>query len=419
MAIIGPDKKGRYAIRWRDARGGRHYETFKRGTPYEKVKRIHAQKLAERDKGVDSVATMDRILSDYIELHDVHAKRPFTDEGRERAESIVRMIVGDKKKDVARDPLADLVAADLKPKDVLQWRLRRKKAGASDATLDREYNLLRSALNLAVATGELDRFPVARGVVKRLVPVAEGKVEFFQPEEWRTFIAALDDEGRWQKHVETTRRFGPTKIGATIDTPRRYGAGRKPDSDATRQYRLRLLEFRPIFIALLWSGSRLSEIRLLTWDCVDFRSGYVTVPMGKSGHTKTVPLAEEWRADLESRPRGIGKAPVYPSADGAVYSKVAVQRAFRVYRDLAGLRSTLTPHAIRHTVASWMGIAGRSPNEIKEFLGHRSLVMTMKYIHRAPSHLLGALKAMQEMAVSTTTREKNVDPAKETIKATD
>lgn len=343
MAILGPDSQGRYTLDWRDANRKRHRETLDL-VPYADVKAAHAARLAGIGVVVRNRVTVAQLCRNYLKMHDVYAKHPFTAEGRVRAEGIIKAIESDPLGAVQPGAMSAprFVAA------VMLWRHGRAEI-VKPGTLDREFNLLRAAITLAVITGELDSNPLPRGAVKRLVGVNDGKIIYFEPEEWQRFITARDDE------------------------------------------------FRSIFIALIWTVSRLSEIRLLRWEDVDLRAGTLRIWMGKGRRAKVIPIADELRADIESRPRGIGKAFVYPAPNGQSFTLGAVQRAFAKYRNAAGLRRELTPHSLRHTALSWMGIAGCSPQEMQRLAGHASLTMTMKYVHLRPSHLKGGLDAMRTM----------------------
>jgi integrase len=392
--ILGPDKRGRYAIRWRDAAGKRHYKKLP-AMPYAKVKQELAKRIADRDKAAASEATVATICSDYLEHHDKYRKRPYTALGRRRAEGISSTLAADA---IGQEVPGSMTPAQFLMK-VLFWRGRRELV-VSKATIDREFNFMRAALLFATATGKLREPPLQRGAIVRLVNIHDGERDHFERDEWQRFITALDDVSRWIAWVNGKRRFGPVKIGAAIDTPRRYGAGMRGDSDASLAWRERLLAFRPLFIALLWGVARLSEIRLLTWKHVDFKKGEVVVPMGKVGKVKTVPLADDWRADLESRPRGIADAPVYPSADGEVYSAQAFARAFGTFRDVAGLRSTLTVKATRHTALTWMGEAGVSLQVMQRLAGHASPLMTMRYVNLKTKHLEVGIDALKSTKIS-------------------
>lgn len=340
MAILGPDSKGCYTLDWRDSNRRRHREKLA-PIPYADVKTEHAKRLAGQCMPERNRVTVAELCCSYLKMHDVYAKHPFTTEGRVRAEGIVAAIAADQLGSVAPSSMSAprFVAA------VMLWRHGRAQV-VKPGTLDREFNLLRAAITLGVITGELDASPLPRGAVKRLVGVNDGKIVYFEPEEWQRFIAVRGDV------------------------------------------------FRSIFIALLWTVSRLSEIRLLRWEDVDLRAGTIRIPMGKTGRAKIIPIADELRSDLELRVRGIGQALVYPAAEGQPFTRRAVQCAFAAYRDAAGLRRELTPHSLRHTALSWMGIAGCSPQEMQRLAGHASLTMTMKYVHLRAAHLKGGLDAM-------------------------
>ena len=44
-------------------------------------------------------------------------------------------------------------------------------------------------------------------------------------------------------------------------------------------------------------------------------------------------------------------------------------------------------HDLRHTFASWLGQDGVPLDRVSKLLGHKSLMMTMRYVHLAPNQL--------------------------------
>ena len=47
----------------------------------------------------------------------------------------------------------------------------------------------------------------------------------------------------------------------------------------------------------------------------------------------------------------------------------------------------VVPHVLRHTCASRLAQSGVDIKRIQEFLGHRTLSMTLRYAHLSPKHL--------------------------------
>ena len=223
-------------------------------------------------------------------------------------------------------------------------------------------------------------------------------------DEWRTFITAFDDEARWKRHVANIRRFGPVKLAGGSDEPRRFGAGRKPDSEATAEYLARLRTFPPIFTALLYTGARLNDVISLTWDQIDFDRGTVTIVQDKRNNKRvTVPMAAPLRRQLEQLQRGMPHSSVFRRPDGQSFSDREVQRAFAVARKIAGLRAELTPHSLRHTFASWLVMHGTPLRTVQELLGHADIRMTIRYAHLSPSHLAEAVNAIEAIGSQTGT----------------
>ncbi|MBU1411396.1 site-specific integrase, partial [Myxococcota bacterium] len=58
------------------------------------------------------------------------------------------------------------------------------------------------------------------------------------------------------------------------------------------------------------------------------------------------------------------------------------------------LSKAVTVHAIRHTTATWMVLAGVGPAHVAKVLGHGTLAVTEKYYHLAPKHLVDGVGAV-------------------------
>jgi site-specific recombinase XerD len=55
-------------------------------------------------------------------------------------------------------------------------------------------------------------------------------------------------------------------------------------------------------------------------------------------------------------------------------------------------------HDIRHTFASRLVMAGADIRAVQQLLGHKSIVMTMKYAHLSPDHTADAAEKISRSA---------------------
>jgi len=69
---------------------------------------------------------------------------------------------------------------------------------------------------------------------------------------------------------------------------------------------------------------------------------------------------------------------------------------FRRYATAAGVnkRKTITPHTLRHVLATELLGAGASLRQIQELLGHKHLDSTQRYTRVTAHQLRGAIKRL-------------------------
>jgi integrase len=154
----------------------------------------------------------------------------------------------------------------------------------------------------------------------------------------------------------------------------------------------------PLVLLAINTGLRRGELLQLQWRDLDLRRRMLTVrgEGAKTSQTRYVPLNTEATLVLKAwRPNVV-------EADWCVFGGstestplVAVKKAWRGVlkaAKVAGFRF----HDLRHTFASNLVMAGIDLNTVRELLGHKSLVMTLRYAHLAPEHKAAAVESLMK-----------------------
>jgi integrase len=153
---------------------------------------------------------------------------------------------------------------------------------------------------------------------------------------------------------------------------------------------------RPIVICALNTGMRRGEILNLTWDNLDLQNGFILLDQTKNGERREIPINATLREILEELFRGTKERPrridvpwvFYDPSSGKPYQ--SVKRSFASACRRAKIKD-FTFHDLRHTFASHLVMAGVDLATVKELLGHKTLTMTLRYAHLAPSHKVKAV----------------------------
>ena len=134
------------------------------------------------------------------------------------------------------------------------------------------------------------------------------------------------------------------------------------------------------------SGIRLKELISLDLNNIDFKRGIVKV-LGKGNREREASLTNEAIKVLESYLKARsswkgnkGKA-VFLSRTGSRMTKMNVQRNTERYGKEAGITKKVTPHMLRHSIATHYLNSGMDIRKIQSFLGHASLASTQIYTH--------------------------------------
>ncbi len=106
--------------------------------------------------------------------------------------------------------------------------------------------------------------------------------------------------------------------------------------------------------------------------------------------SETVRIQREHR---EARSRLITESPaLFLNASGERLSTQGMANVIAQFRRDAGIERHVTPHMLRHTVATLLLRNGVDIRVVQEFLGHASIATTQRYTHIAKEHLIGVLR---------------------------
>ena len=134
------------------------------------------------------------------------------------------------------------------------------------------------------------------------------------------------------------------------------------------------------------SGIRLKELVTLNLNDINFKRGLVKV-LGKGNREREASLTNEairvLQAYLKARTlwKGNKSKAVFLSRTGKRITKMNIQRNIERYGIEAGITKKVTPHMLRHSVATHYLNAGMDIRKIQNFLGHESLASTQIYTH--------------------------------------
>ena len=157
----------------------------------------------------------------------------------------------------------------------------------------------------------------------------------------------------------------------------------------------------------LQTGLRISEVAGLTRADVTLTAGAHVHTIGKGRKERRTPLIPSTRAVLKAWLAEVGDdagAPLFPTTTGKHLSRDAIERRLAHHVATASRTSPsmrakhITMHALRHTAAMRLLIAGNDITVIALWLGHEQVATTNIYLHADMTHKQQAIDRTRPLA---------------------
>ncbi len=162
----------------------------------------------------------------------------------------------------------------------------------------------------------------------------------------------------------------------------------------------------PEFDLALHTGMRRGEQYRLRWQDVDLKRNLITILRSKHGEARYIQINSVARsALLKLRQRGDAVGYVCPGLEGPR------NRDWRRWFEGVIKETKIENfrwHDLRHTFASRLVMAGVDLRTVQELMGHKTIGMTVRYSHLAPTHLQEAVERLTAGSTSTATSTKPI-----------
>lgn len=157
-----------------------------------------------------------------------------------------------------------------------------------------------------------------------------------------------------------------------------------------------------VMLYLLYtSGTRISELVHLTISHIDFSNGFIMVP-GKGGKERMIPLPEHMFSIIHNyfenvfplltnkEGQELKTDYVFPTYYGKKLRPMTRQSFWMYLKRLsfeANIKKDLSPHKLRHSLATHLLKKGADLRSLQLLLGHEQLTTVQIYTHVETSHL--------------------------------
>ena len=130
---------------------------------------------------------------------------------------------------------------------------------------------------------------------------------------------------------------------------------------------------------LFQTGARVSEFVNIQVSDVFFEEQMILIQKGKGGKRRYVPILAELTQELLTHLRGRTEGYLFETNRHAAFSPRRIQQLVKEIADSADITKRVSPHVLRHSVATSLLENGMPLEQIQQFLGHAKLDTTQVY----------------------------------------
>ena len=311
---------------------------------------------------------------------------------------------------------ADHELAALGPEEIERWAAELKRRDYAPASIQRKMVSLRVFCHYWVRKGEIDQNPFWRVRLsfgrRQQLPrtLTEGEIRRLLDQARTDWLTSPDDRDAAGTTGDTSS--GPSTNGhdlraGTSSTPKLssqpaartdnghdLGPLPSPGWMSPRFLALRNYAFLDLLFA---TGIRVGEAASLTLAAYNEEEHAYHV-RGKGRRPRLAFLVDPKSLQLQAtyrRARRAIQAPtdaLFLNLHRAPLSTQGMANILKKLQTEAQLARRVTPHMIRHTIATLLLRNGVDLRVVQEFLGHASITSTQRYTHVSKTHLIAALR---------------------------
>lgn len=245
--------------------------------------------------------------------------------------------------------------------------------------------------------------------IKRKVATLKTFFVFFEQEE----VINVSPFRKLRLNIERARSLPKTLPYASINKIFQAAYALNEEQNNDRMKNIETLRDIAVIETLFSTGVRVSELCNLKVSNVDLVGKQILV-MGKGKRERVIPLCDgstiqalmAYQAEYSDYLTQV-EGTFFLNRDMKALSDQSVRRIMRKYQKLGGLSEAVTPHMLRHTIATMLLENGVDIRNIQVLLGHSSLSVTEIYTHvslAAQREALGKRHPRQSIHIEETYR---------------